>query len=99
MYDGIPVRVNICSRQAMTVDVCMFGQGIAKGYLEYSSTTMSMYTLPVEDASGPLKSMLRRSKGRVALISVLSDGQYNCGFNSAQTLHVARLLNVFSCKG
>lgn len=44
-------------------DICLFGKRIAKGYLEYPSTTVSMYTLRVEDTNGPLKSMLRRSKG------------------------------------
>ncbi|KRY49105.1 hypothetical protein T03_18164 [Trichinella britovi] len=63
----------------------MSGQGNAKGNREYSSTTVNMYRLLDVDGSGPLKSILNRSKGTVALISFPESPLKNRGFSSAQT--------------
>ena len=54
----------------MTVKDNMFGHGNAKGKREYSSITVSKYVFRDVDLSGPLKSILRRSIGCVALIKV-----------------------------
>ncbi|KRX36017.1 hypothetical protein T05_181 [Trichinella murrelli] len=63
----------------------MSGQGNANGNREYSSTTVNMYRLLDVDGSGPLKSILNRSKGAVALISFPESPLKNRGFSSTQT--------------
>ena len=52
----------------MRVVEFMFGQGYANGKLEYSSIIVSMYILQEDEGNVPLKSMLSRSIGWVALI-------------------------------
>ncbi|KRY49124.1 hypothetical protein T03_9077 [Trichinella britovi] len=63
----------------------MSRQGNANGNREYSSTTVNMYRLLDVDGSDPLKSILNRSKGAVALISFPESLLKNRGFSSAQT--------------
>ena len=64
---------------------------LAKGKREYSSTTVSMYAFRDVVGSGPLKSILSRSIGCVDFVSVPGVGRYNCGFSSAQILHVEQV--------
>ena len=55
---GIPKMEKSWLKHLITVLLSMFLQGKANGNLEYSSTRVSMYLLPVaDDGSGPLKSM------------------------------------------
>ncbi|KRX71404.1 hypothetical protein T06_12083 [Trichinella sp. T6] len=63
----------------------MYGQGNANGNREHSSTTVNMYRLLDVDGSGPLKSILNRSKGAVALISFPKSPLKNRGFSSAHS--------------
>ena len=51
-----------------TVEEDMSAQANAKGNLEYSSMTVRMYLFRELEGTGPLKSILSRSKGCVALI-------------------------------
>ena len=53
----------------------MLGQGNAKGKREYSSITIKIYLLDVEKGSGPLKSILMRSNGFVALMRICCVGR------------------------
>ena len=65
----------------------MSGHGYANGNLEYSSIAVKMYLFPDYVSRGPLKSMLIRSIGFVALISPVVCCLKKLGFNSAQILH------------
>ena len=70
MYWGIPNSVKSWHKQLIKVDEVMSGQAKAKGNREYSSITVSKYLLAEREGIGPLKSMLKRSNGCVALMSV-----------------------------
>ena len=74
-------------RHLITVEVIISEHGIAKGNLEYSSITVKKYLFLVADGTGPLKSMLIRSKGWVAFIIGEVFGLENRGFDSEQVLH------------
>ena len=50
-----------------------------------------MYAFRDVVGSGPLKSILSRSTGCVNFISVPGVGRQNCGFSSAQILHVEQV--------
>ena len=69
----------------------MSEQGIAKGNREYSSTIVKMYLFRETDGNGPLKSILNRSIGLVALIRLKSDCLKFCGFYSEQILQLAQV--------
>ena len=84
---GLPNIEKMEHRHLITVEVVMSEHGIAKGNLEYSSITVKKYLLLVADGTGPLKSMLIRSKCWVAFIKGEVFGSENRGFNSAQVLH------------
>jgi len=71
MNSGIPHNENIASKHLITVSVEIFGQGMENGKREYSSITVNKYLFFDADGKGPLKSMLNRSIGRVALIRLL----------------------------
>ena len=65
------------------------GAGNANGYLEYSSTTVSMYLFEVLEGSGPLKSIFNLSNAAIALIRYcLSLGLKNRGLSSEHSLQV-----------
>ena len=68
---GIPHKENITSNRLITVSVEMLEQGMAKRKRKYLSITVRKYLFFEEDRRGALKSMLNRSIGRVALISLL----------------------------
>jgi hypothetical protein len=70
----MPQRVKTLSRHLITVEHWVFEHGKAKGKREYSSIIVRMYVFFVADGRGPLKSMLRRSIGCVAFMSIPSGG-------------------------
>ena len=61
-------------KHLITVDVDKSEHGNTNGNLEYSSTMFRKYLFPVLLGKGPLKSILFRSKGWVALMSGTSSG-------------------------
>ena len=71
-YPGKPKTEKIEQRHLITDGVCRSEHGIAKGNLENSSVTVRKYLFFVTEGSGPLKSILMRSNGCVALINTLS---------------------------
>lgn len=75
-----------CCKHLITVEDFISEQGNAKGYLEYSSTTVRMYRFLVVEGIGPLKSIFNRSKGEVAFINFPLCLK-NLGLSSAHTLH------------
>ena len=70
-YPGKPKTVKIEQRHLITVAVLTSEHGIAKGNLENSSVTVRKYLFCEADGRGPLKSILMRSNGCVALINRL----------------------------
>ena len=64
-YPGKPKIDDIA---LITVKEVRFGTGMAKGNLLYSSMIVKVYLLVLTDGKGPLKSILIRSKGCVALM-------------------------------
>ena len=70
----MPKIENRLVRHFVTVVVDKFAQGKANGKREYSSTNVSIYRAPVDEGSGPLKSILTLSKGRVAFTKCASSG-------------------------
>ncbi|KRX79167.1 hypothetical protein T02_5160 [Trichinella nativa] len=76
----------------------MSGQGNENGNREHSSTTVNIYRLLDVDGSGPLKLILIRSKGAVALISFPESPLKNRGFPfSANSARGGHPLDFFHC--
>ncbi|KRX75488.1 hypothetical protein T06_14744 [Trichinella sp. T6] len=61
--NGTPNKENSSTRHFLAEAADTSAQGNANGNLEYSSTTINIYLWFWCPGSGPLKSMLRRSKG------------------------------------
>lgn len=80
----LPNLVNKSHSFSVTVDKVMFGKGQADVKLENSSIIVNKYVFFVIDVTGPLKSILKRSIGAVAVIKCTSDGLQNWRFISAQ---------------
>ena len=74
MYSGSPNMVKRLTKQHDTVDAEMSEQGNTQGNLLYSSMTFRKKRFLFVLGSGPLKSTLSLSKGRVDLIKVAGSG-------------------------
>ena len=91
MKAGVPNIENKSLKQAITVLELKSAVGYANGNLEYSSIIVRRYLLFEFVGSGPLKSILNRSNGWVALINVFLNPMANLGFSSE---HILQLLTA-----
>jgi len=86
MYAKKTNKQNKLFKQSTTVVVVIDEHANTNGNQLYSSIATKRYGL--RPLTGPLKSIDRRSHGRVSLMRVFESGLKNLGFTSAQVLLV-----------